>query len=258
MTTPEFDKGPLAAFARHFAAVPDPAVPSRFWFDWGPVFYRGRLNGTARVLCIGSDPGATERIAGRALVGDAGQRVQGFLRKIGLTRSYVCLNVFPWGLFPSEADHAPEMMSEPAQMQWRNRLYDMTRSSRLQAVVAFGAVARTAVQKWPGKGSLPVFEVPHPSSHDESVLLDRWRAAVTSLRGIVTPDPDGDPATPNYGSSFAEADHAAIPRADLPYGAPAFLGDDSWLRATGRRTSVWRPSPDDGHTLQWIAPPGGA
>jgi hypothetical protein len=250
----EFDKGPPIAFARHFDLVPDPPVPSRFWFDWGPIFYRGRLNGTARVLCIGSDPGATERIAGRALVGDAGQRVQGFLAKLGLTRSYACLNVFCWGLFPSQAGTATSMMSEPAQMQWRNRLYDMVRSSQLSAVIAFGAVARTAVQKWPGKGALPVFDVPHPSSHDETVLLDRWRAAVTALRDIVTPDADGDASRPNYGSSFQESDYAAIPRADLPFGAPSFLGDDAWLRARGDRTSVWRPSPDDGHTLTWIAP----
>jgi hypothetical protein len=101
-----------------------------------------------------------------------------------------------------------------------------------------------------------VFEVPHPSSHDETVLLDRWRAAVTALRDAVTPDADGDASSPNYGSTFAESDYAAIPRADLPSGAPGFLGDDAWLRATGGRTSVRRPSPDDRHTLEWIAPPG--
>ena len=257
MSMTEFDRGPLVGFARHFDVVPDPPEPSRFWFDWGPIFYRGRLNGTARVLCIGSDPGATERIAGRALVGDAGQRVQGFLSKLGLTRSYVCLNVFQWGLFPTEADNATEMMSVPEQMEWRNRLYDMTRSPQLQAVVAYGRVAQTAVEKWPGKGALPVFEVPHPSSQDATVLLNQWRAAVTALRDVVTPDADGDASSPNYGSTFAESDYAAIPRADLPFGAPAFLGDDAWLRATGRRTSVWRPSPDDRHTLQWIAPPSG-
>ena len=53
----EFDRGPLSAFAKHFAAVPTPGHPERFWYDWGPVFYRGRLNDTARVLRIASDPG---------------------------------------------------------------------------------------------------------------------------------------------------------------------------------------------------------
>src|SRR4051812_41099192 len=79
-----FDKGPPAALAQHFADLPDIADDQRplFWYDWGPVFYRGRLTGKARFLGIASDPGPTERIVGRTLVGDAGQRVQGFLEKV--------------------------------------------------------------------------------------------------------------------------------------------------------------------------------
>ena len=60
------------------------------------MFYRGRLDGSARVLCVASDPGPTERIAGRSLVGNAGQRVQGLLAKLGLTRSYLCLNAWAY------------------------------------------------------------------------------------------------------------------------------------------------------------------
>ncbi|CAB3806344.1 hypothetical protein LMG27177_06059 [Paraburkholderia fynbosensis] len=59
-----------------------------FWHDWGRIFYRGRLDGSAKVLCIASDPGPTERIAGHTLVVDAGQRVQGFLAKLGIMRAY--------------------------------------------------------------------------------------------------------------------------------------------------------------------------
>jgi len=66
-----------------FAAQPADYEPDRIAsrFDWGPVFYRERRDGSARVLCIASDPGPTERIAGRSLVGNAGQRVQGLLSK---------------------------------------------------------------------------------------------------------------------------------------------------------------------------------
>jgi uracil-DNA glycosylase len=206
------------------------------------------------VLCLGSDPGPTERIAGRVLVGDAGQRVQGFLAKLGLTRSYVCLNAFPWALFPHDADHAPEMLADPAQLDWRNRLYDMVRSPDLQAVVAFGAVARAALALWPGRAGLAIEEVPHPSSHDPVALITAWRDAIDTLRRVVTPDPDGDPTLANYGAAFAESDHRAIPRDDLPFGVPSFLGHDAWNRAAGGRSSVSRPSPDDRHTLIWRAP----
>ena len=49
---------------------------------------------------------------------------------------------------------------------------------------------------------------------------------------------------------------APIPRRDLPFGAPDFLGDDSVGRAASppQRTSVRRPQPDDRHTLIWVAP----
>jgi uracil-DNA glycosylase len=66
--------------------------------NWGPVYYRGRLDGTARVIVIGQDPAASENVARRILVGSAGQRVQGFLRKLGLTRSYIMVNTFLYSL----------------------------------------------------------------------------------------------------------------------------------------------------------------
>ena len=72
-----FDKGPTQKIVKLFAQAPDyTPYKDNFWFDWGPVFYRGRLNRSARLLCLASDPGPTERLAGRTLVGDAGQRVQ--------------------------------------------------------------------------------------------------------------------------------------------------------------------------------------
>ena len=38
----DFDPGPPAVVARHFAKVPSYAdFQEFFWYDWGPVFYRG-------------------------------------------------------------------------------------------------------------------------------------------------------------------------------------------------------------------------
>lgn len=250
-----FDPGPPSRFAAIFAACPPPPDPKAFWTAWGPVFYRGRLDGSARVLCIASDPGPTERVAGRTLVGDAGQRVQGFLSKLGLTRSYLCLNAFPYALFPSRGGDARAFLTEEEQARWRNRLYDAARSPSLQAVVAFGANARMAVELWPGRPDVEVVGVPHPSSRDNAALLKAWRAAVERLRAVVTPDPEGD-ASGSYGGTFRESDYAAIPRADLPFGVPEFVGDDAWGRAARPRHNncVRRPVPDDRHTLIWRAP----
>ncbi len=255
----EFDPGPPPAFAELFAQAPDYApYKEHFWYDWGPVFYRGRLDDNARVLCIASDPGPTERVALRTLVGDAGQRVQGFLTKIGLTRSYTSLNAFVYALFPSHSSEAPQILSDPNQQHWRNQLYTLALGPRVQAILAFGTNAQMAVDQWDEKGNVPVFKIPHPSSRDPQKLIDDWRAAVTQLRTIVTPDSDGDPTRPNYGATFTEADYARIPLRDLPFGVPSWLGDDSWGRTSNppHNNSVSRPPQDDRHTLIWIAPQG--
>lgn len=253
----EYDPGPPPPIATLFSQAPDYAPYKKmFWYDWGPIFYRGRLDGSARLLCVASDPGPTERIAGRTLVGDAGQRVQGFLNKIGLTRSYVCLNAFLYALHPAQAAKTAQIHNDPSFLSWRNQLFDRVKGPNLQAVVAFGDQAQTAVRLWPGKGNLPLFNIPHPSSRDAKVLADAWRQAVAQLRPIVTPDPDGDTTGPNYGTSLKETDYARIPSRDLPFGVPDWLGDDAWGRGAKPRhaNSVSRPSPDDGHTLIWIAP----
>jgi hypothetical protein len=132
----EFDPGPPPHIAEIFSRLPDYSPHKElFWYTWGPIFYRGRLDGSARLLCVASDPGATERIAMRTLVGDAGQRVQGFLAKLGLTRSYVCLNAFVYGLSPSRASQARPLLSDPEHVSWRNELFDAVKNDNLQAVV---------------------------------------------------------------------------------------------------------------------------
>jgi len=252
-----FDPGPPPAVARLFGQLPSYAASKQaFWFDWGPIFYRGRLNKSARVLCIAQDPGATERIANRTLVGDAGQRVQGFLTKLGLTRSYVCLNAYAYAMIPSEAATVATMLADPAHVAWRNKLFDLVTGPKLQAIVAFGNKAHEVVDLWPGHGGVPVFKILHPSSHNPVALLNDWRSAITALRLIVTPDSKAKAQLPNYGASMAAADYTPIPRADLPFGVAPHLGDDAWVRTLNpmHPTSVERPQPDDRHTLIWKAP----
>src|SRR5918999_79362 len=122
----EFDRGPTNAIAQHLARLPayTPEQRKLFWYDWGPIFYRGRLDGSAKLLGIASDPGPTERIAARTLVGDAGQRVQGFLAKLGLTRAYVLVNAHPLALHPGKANQGLPLLAKPAQRDWRNKFYD--------------------------------------------------------------------------------------------------------------------------------------
>ena len=252
----EFDKGPTASMANLLMDHPDyTPVKEFFWFNWGPTFYRGRLDKTARILCVASDPGPTERIPGRSLIGNAGQRVQGFLSKIGINKSYVCLNGFIYSLRPSHLSDGIKLLSDEAHTTWRNKVFDAATGPKLQAIVAFGDVAKKTVDLWTGKSDIPVFKTYHPSyrNGDEVITAD-WNRVITELRAIVTKDTGGDNTLPLYGDKFVEDDYAPIPSRDLPFGAAPFLGDEHWLRTTSRgMNSVSRPAGDD-FTLTWKAP----
>ena len=254
----EFDKGPPIAIARHFAALPPIAPEHRelFWYDWGPVFYRGRLNGSAKIIGIASDPGPTERLVGRTLVGDAGQRVQGFLTKLGLTNSYALVNAFPHAVHPSMVSKALRLLSDPDNLRWRNRFYDLITDSRLEAIIAFGGTAQAALRLWDTAPDVPVFQIPHPSAHDAADLAAKWAAAIPDARAAVTPDPVGDQTGPNYGAEIIEADYARIPHADLPYGPPIWIGDDRWGRTDSppHNNAIARSPADPDHTMTWQAP----
>jgi hypothetical protein len=93
---PQHDPGPNSAWEQLFQSAPLSYYVSqnKFHTHFGPVFYRGRLDGSARVLVIGQDPATDETLAGRAFVGQAGQIAQNYLTKLGLTRSYL---IFVWG-----------------------------------------------------------------------------------------------------------------------------------------------------------------
>lgn len=254
-----FDKGPPAAIARHLAALPPIPEEHRelFWWSWGPVFYRGRLNGTAKVMAIASDPGPTERLVGRTLVGDAGQRVQGFLTKLGLTSSYVLVNAFPHAVHPSKSSRARKVvLPDPDQTEWRNRFYDLVTDSTIEAVIAFGGNAQAALDLWEGAPDVPTFEIPHPSAHDAAALAAKWAAALPDIRAAVTPDPGGSQSGPGYGAKIVEEDYSPIPPADLPFGVPVWIGDDKWGRTARPKhnNTIERTSGDLDYSMTWVAP----
>src|SRR4051794_23973623 len=72
--------------------------PRHFRTEWGAVLHRGRLDGSGQVLVVGQDPAAQEAFVRRILVGLAGQRVQGLLARLGITRSYTMLNTFAYSV----------------------------------------------------------------------------------------------------------------------------------------------------------------
>src|SRR4051812_47449127 len=143
-------------FASLVADYPgDDVYPSDdFRTEWGPVFHRGRLDGSARVLVLGQDPATHEAISRRILVGEAGQRVQGLLGRLGITGSYVMVNTFLYSVFGQAggAHHA----TDAAIGDYRNRWLDAlllppeagSTGQRITAVITLGTLAKGAYRRW--------------------------------------------------------------------------------------------------------------
>src|SRR4029450_1746478 len=113
--------------------------PPDFRTEWGPIFHRGRLDGTARVLLIGQDPGQHENVLRRILSGEAGRRVQGFLAKIGVTRSYVLINALLYSVYGTGGS---KFVAKPKVTAYRNQwVKAILAPGRVQAVVTFGGMA---------------------------------------------------------------------------------------------------------------------
>ncbi len=248
-------------YADLVADYPDETVypTDAFRVEWGPVFHRGRLDGSARILVIGQDPAAHEAIARRILVGEAGQRAQGLLAKLGITSSYVLVNTFLYSVYGQSGGE--KHVGDTAITAYRNAWFDaLAQNNSLDAVLTFGHLAQTAFEQWqasPGgaAANLPHAAALHPTYPDSASrshganaptkaeamkrLCDSWNAALALLGPIV----HADVAVPlaAYGDALTPADLAPIPSADLPPGIPSWMRSlDAWAVRTGADPMVKR------------------
>jgi len=203
----DFDSGyrdePFLSLCRNFPGV-DVYPPADFRVEWGPIFHRGRLDGTARILVIGQDPAQNENIVRRILVGVAGQRTQGLLKKLGMTRSYVLVNTFLYSVFGQSGGQSNA--NNPQIVDYRNRWIDaIFAGSPVEAVLALGSLADGAWRKWKAarpadpKRNLPYAHVTHPTQPESAsagnvaklatlteALLKNWNTAIKSLSPALT------------------------------------------------------------------------
>jgi uracil-DNA glycosylase len=238
MVERDFDPGPVdepfASLARSYPGV-DAYPTDDFRVEWGPIFHRGRLDGTARILLLGQDPGQHESVVHRILVGEAGQRVQGFLNKLGIDRSYVMINAFLFSVY-GQSGGTNNKGSQPI-IDYRNKWLDaLLDGTEVKAVVAFGGLADDAYQRWKstpkGSGIDVKYEpLPHPTSPEGGSrqdktkypalmkkMLEEWNGALDRLHPLGLGD--RNPPLHHYGTDLLPEDRTPIPDFDFPAGAP--------------------------------------
>jgi hypothetical protein len=224
--------------------------PGQFRIEWGPIFHRGRLDGSARVLVIGQDPAQHETIVRRILVGEAGRRLQGFLAKLGITRSYVLINTYVYSVYGSVR---AATRKNPLLIDYRNRWLDaLMAGGRVEAVLALGTAAEEAWQFWKatpagqayGAAFAPVTHPTQPESSSKNdraklalatkKLLDNWNAGLQALAPAIS-HPDVPGPLRLYGSAWTDGDRPAVPEIDFPAGLPVWMREqDGWAKRSGK------------------------
>lgn len=221
-----------------------------FRLEWGPILHRGRLDGSARILVLGQDPATHETVARRILVGEAGQRVQGFLAKLGIERSYVMVNTFLYSVYGQGGGERHR--KNPAIAAYRNRWLDALLSGQqVEAVVALGSLADSAWAAWKATPTgaatnVAYTKMTHPTQPESSsggdraklaaaitAMLQNWNAALDVLKPALQ-HPDTERPLVHYGTAFQDGDLAPLPELDLPAGLPAWMrGLKAWAKRTG-------------------------
>ncbi len=258
----EFDRGPAknSGWPELFAQTPNyrgvgHAVLNREVFRWhfGPMFYRGRLDGSARVLIIGQEGAQDESLSHRSFTGGTGGRMQHFLRHIGLDRSYLFLNTFVYPIFGEYPADLRSLAQNPVSpiVEHRHRIFDkVLQSSDVRLVVAVGGAAKESVKTWieahggdadpaalhlADGGTLPgtmkLLGVKHPggatAGNLAAIKADFVRAA-NQVATWVGADSSWLPPDAGMARDLAQPfrySSAAIPHRDFPFGFTPRLGN---------------------------------
>src|SRR5215468_5666725 len=146
---------------------------AEFRLEWGPIFHRGRLDGSARILVIGQDPSAHESFVRRILVGEAGQRTQGFLAKLGIDRSYVMVNTFLYSVYGQSGGEQHKNDAKIA--AYRARWLDAIFAARTPDAVS--GLADAAWKAYTAPKAVAYAHVTHPTQPESSSKGDKTKLA---------------------------------------------------------------------------------
>lgn len=185
-------------------------------FGTGPI-YRGRLK-EAKVLILADQMDHDDLFSGRALTGDAGQKLQTFLYALGLTKSYAIVRTLPVDTLDLDDAAREKVILNDDVAKVRNRILDeVIRESGTKVVISFGRFAEKALQQANLKG-VDTYNLAETKSKD---FVAKWNDVFKQLKGKLRGD-----VQPLAGFS---GKNSTINRNDLP------VHTRWWMGTTGNR-----------------------
>jgi hypothetical protein len=238
-----FDPGPPADLARpllggepgfDWPAFSSLGVTSHPSFGVGPI-YRGRFRQLSLIV-LADQASQDDLFTGRALSGEAGQQFQGFLRAAGLTQRYLILRTLPVDTLDLSAAKRNTLVDNPKVRAVHRELLRRVISANggVAALIAMGPGARRLAPNVVPAG-LPVIDL---AAHSEAGWAASWQGGLTDLAGRAYTK---DLSSPTF---TMPASRSQLPRIDLPYGTPRWLGTSGDRGVRPRDVDLGRPSPD--------------
>jgi hypothetical protein len=239
----DYDKGPGTKFSKlmmggkaglewpDFSTLGVNVHPS---FGYGPI-YRGRP-GEAIVLILADQQSQDDLFTGRALTGEAGQRMQAYLESIGIVESYVVLRVLPVDTLDLHFNTVKSIVNNPQVRKVYQAIVDkiLQESDDLDLLLTFGRHSET-LSGHLSLGGLPTIAL---KAWNQGGALQDWQNILTDILQI---NFKVDKPNPTF---TYDGQRGQIPRIDLPFGHLRWGGTSGDRARRAEDVASGDPSPD--------------
>ncbi|MEZ4814342.1 MAG: hypothetical protein R3A80_03935 [Bdellovibrionota bacterium] len=168
--------------------------------------YRGTFN-SPQVVILADPQGYDDMVTSRALTGERGQYLQGFMKDLGVPENYLVLKTVPFGMDGATDEEWAEVLTETA--KYRKAIFNelLSADQKPLLVLTDGKFADQEIKSLVAQSGVPVVSIQRDDA-DPASGLEKAFAEITNTRRPLLQVPAGTRA------SLARAN---IPRSHLPY-----------------------------------------
>ncbi len=236
-----YDKGPGKTFAKllmggkgslewpDFTALGVKAHPS---LGFGPVF-RGRLDQTT-IFILADQQSHDDIFTGRALTGNAGQKLQAYLNAIGIDERYCILRVLPVDTLDLNIAKRKSIATNPQVVKVYNAIFKKILSkNKTMLILTLGSVSGNLIDQLDTNTT----DVIKLKAWTQSGAKQDWQNALTTIQNKNYPKDIKNP------SFIYNGERLQIPRYDLPYGTLKWQGSSGdRARRAKLQNGQWSPN----------------